>query len=108
MLELNKDNFEAEVTNYTEKPVFIDFWGDKCETCIQMMPDVHKLAEQYGDRIKFCSLNTSGNRRVAIGQKVLGLPTMSIYVNGERTEVLTPDKISSIADIENMIKNFYK
>lgn len=108
MLELNKDNFETEVTNYTEKPVFIDFWGDKCETCIQMMPDVHKLAEQYGDKIKFCSLNTSGNRRVAIGQKVLGLPTMSMYVNGERNEVLTPDKISSIADVENMIKNFYK
>ena len=38
MLELNKDNFEAEVTNYTEKPVFVDFWGDKCEICIEMMP----------------------------------------------------------------------
>ena len=43
MFELTKDNFEAEVTNYTEKPVFVDFWGDKCTTCIEMMPDVHKL-----------------------------------------------------------------
>lgn len=107
MLELNKENFEAEVTNYTEKPVFIDFWGDKCETCIQMMPDVHKLAEQYGDKIKFCSFNTSANRRLAISQKVLGLPTMSIYISGERTKVLTPDKISSVVDIENLIKEFY-
>ena len=31
MFELTKDNFEAEVTNYTEKPVFVDFWGDKCD-----------------------------------------------------------------------------
>lgn len=108
MLELNKDNFDSEVTNYTEKPVFIDFWGDKCETCIQMMPDVHKLAEQYGDKIKFCSFNTSSNRRLAIAQKVLGLPTMSIYINGERTKVLTPDKISSVADIEELVKEFYK
>ena len=31
MVELNKENFEAEVTNYTEKPVFVDYWGDKCK-----------------------------------------------------------------------------
>lgn len=108
MLELTKENFEQEVTNYTEKPVFVDFWGDKCERCIALMPDVHKLEEKYGDKVKFCSLNTSGNRRLAIAQKVLGLPAMIMYVNGERTEVLTPDKIESINDIEEMVKRFYK
>ena len=108
MLEVNKENFESEVTNYKEKPVFVDFWGDKCEVCKQLMPDVHKLEEKYGDKIKFCSLNTSQNRRLAIAQRVLGLPTMIVYVNGEKSEVLTPDKISSIADIEAMVKRFYK
>jgi thioredoxin 1 len=108
MLEVNKENFEAEVTNYKEKPVFVDFWGDKCEVCKQLMPDVHKLEEKYGDKIKFCSLNTSQNRRLAIAQRVLGLPTMIMYVNGEKSEVLTPDKISTIADIEAMVKRFYK
>lgn len=108
MLEVNKENFEAEVTNYKEKPVFVDFWGDKCEVCKQLMPDVHKLEEKYGDKIKFCSLNTSQNRRLAIAQRVLGLPTMIMYVNGEKSEVLTPDKISSIVDIEAMVKRFYK
>lgn len=106
MIEVNKDNFDAEVLNYTEKPVFVDYWGDKCETCKQLMPDVHALEEKYGDKIKFCSLNTSQNRRLAIAQKVLGLPTMIVYVNGEKAEVLTPDKISSAADIEEMLKKF--
>jgi thioredoxin 1 len=105
MIELNKDNFETEVTNYTEKPVFIDFWGDKCETCIALMPDVHKLEEKYGQDIKFCSLNTSQNRRLAIGQKVLGLPTIAVYKNGEKVEVLTPDKVS-ISSIEEMLKKY--
>jgi len=108
MIEVNKDNFEAEVLNYTEKPVFVDFWGDKCTRCLELMPDVHKLEEKYGDKIKFCSLNTSANRRLAIAQKVLGLPTMIMYVNGEKAEVLTPDKINSIEDVENMIKKFYE
>lgn len=108
MLEVNKDNFEAEVLNFAEKPVFVDYWGDKCQKCIELMPDVHKLEEKYGDKVKFCSLNTSQNRRLAIAQKVLGLPTMIVYVNGERAEVLTPDKINTVEDIENMIKRFCK
>ncbi|MCX7951848.1 MAG: thioredoxin family protein [Clostridiales bacterium] len=108
MFEVNKENFEVEVTNYTEKPVFVDFWGDKCERCKELMPDVHALEEKYGDKIKFCSLNTSENRRLAIAQRVLGLPTMIMYVNGEKVEVLTPDKINSVEDIENMIKKFCK
>ena len=106
MIELNKENFEEEVVNCSEKPVFIDFWGDKCEVCIEMMPDIHKLSEKYNDKIKFCSLNTSQNRRLAISQKVLGLPTMAIYKDGEKVEQLTPDKVS-ISSIEDLIKKYY-
>lgn len=105
MLDLNKDNFENEVVNYSEKPVFIDFWGDKCETCIALMPEVHKLEEKYGDKVKFCGLNTSQNRRLAISQRVLGLPTMAIYKNGEKVESLTPDKVT-LATIEEMLKKY--
>jgi len=92
MLELNKDNFDDEVLNYTEKPVFVDFWGD------------HK----YEDKIKFASLNISSARRLAIGQKVLGLPTMIIYKNGEKISTVTPDKISNLEDVENFIKGVYE
>ncbi len=107
MLELNKDNFEAEVTNYTEKPVFVDFWGDKCEICIELMPGVHELEHKYADKIKFASLNTSSARRLAISQKVLGLPTMIIYKNGERAHIATPDRLKTLADVESFIKEVY-
>lgn len=107
MIELTKENFDAEVVNYTEKPVFVDFWGDKCEICKQLMPGVHELEEKYGDKIKFASLNTSGARRLAIAQRVLGLPTMIIYKDGEKSSTVTADKISSISDVENFIKSYY-
>lgn len=107
MIELNKENFEAEVTNYTEKPVFVDFWGDKCEICKELMPGVHGLEEKYGDKIKFASLNISSARRLAIAQKVLGLPTMIIYKNGEKLNTITPDKISTLDDVEDFIKATY-
>lgn len=107
MIELDKENFETEVLNYTEKPVFVDFWGDKCEICKELMPGVHGLEEKYGDKIKFSSLNISKARRLAIGQKVLGLPTMVIYRNGEKLNTITPDKISTLDDVDSFIKAAY-
>lgn len=107
MLELTKENFDEEVVNYTEKPVFVDFWGDKCEICKELMPGVHSLEEKYGDKIKFASLNIGSARRLAIAQRVLGLPTMIIYKNGEKSATITPDKISTLDDVENFIKETY-
>lgn len=107
MIELTKENFDEEVANYTEKPVFVDFWGDKCEICKQLMPGVHDLENKFGDKIKFASLNIGGARRLAISQKVLGLPTMIIYKNGEKLNSITPDKISSLEDVESFINSVY-
>ena len=107
MIELNKDNFEAEVLQ-SDKPVFVDFWGDKCEICKELMPGVHGLEEKYADKIKFASLNIGAARRLAIAQKVLGLPTMIIYNGGEKVATITPDKIATLYDVENFIKTYYE
>lgn len=107
MIELTKENFNDEVVNYTEKPVFVDFWGDKCEICKELMPGVHGLEDKYKDKIKFASLNIGTARRLAISQRVLGLPTMIMYKNGEKVNTITPDKISTLDDVENFIKAYY-
>ena len=108
MIELNKENFEAEVASYSEKPVFVDFWGDKCEVCKELMPGVHELEGKYSDKIKFASLNIGGSRRLAISQRVLGLPTMIIYKDGVKVNTITPENITTIEDVENFIKGVYE
>lgn len=105
MLELNKDNFDAEVLQ-AEGTVIVDFWGEKCEPCRALMPDVHRIAEQYGSKIKFCSLNTTENRRLAISQKVLGLPTFIVYKNGEKAKVISGAEDCTPASVENLVKEF--
>ncbi|MFO7888235.1 MAG: thioredoxin domain-containing protein [Eubacteriales bacterium] len=102
MLELNKKNFEEEVLN-SEGLVLVDFWGDSCEPCKQLMPDVEALSEKYSDKIKFTKLNTTKARRVAISQRVLGLPTILIYRNGEKIEEVNKDNANK-AYIEEAIK----
>ena len=83
MIELTKDNFEAEVTQ-AQGLVFVDFWSEKCEPCMALMPEIVAFAEKNAGRAKFCKLDTAGNRRLAIAQKVMGLPTLVFYKGGEK------------------------
>jgi len=105
MLELDKKTFEPEVLQ-AEGTVFVDFYGDGCVPCQALMPFVHGLADQYdGGKVKFCALNTTKARRVAIGQKVLGLPVMAIYQNGEKVEELVKDDCTE-ESIKAMVEKY--
>ena len=102
MLELDKETFEPEVLNAAET-VFVDFYSDGCEPCKALMPVVEALSEKYGDKLKFVKINTMKARRLAIAQKVLGLPVMAIYKNGEKTTELVKDDCTE-ENIEKMIQ----
>jgi thioredoxin 1 len=103
MIELNKENFDAEVLQ-AAGPVLVDFWGDKCEPCKALMPAVHELAEKYSVNMKMCKLNTTENRRLAIGQKVMGLPTFIVYRNGEKIKEISGAENCTPEIIEDLIK----
>ncbi len=101
MLELDKNNFEAEVLK-SEGYVLVDFWGDGCEPCKALMPDVEALSADYEGKVAFKKLNTSKARRVAISQRVLGLPTFLLYKDGEKIGEVT-GKETTKDDIKKMI-----
>mgnify|MGYP002617249402 CR=1 FL=1 len=65
MLEVDKKTFEDEVLK-AEGYVFVDFFGDGCVPCQALMPHIHAMEGDYGDKIKFTSLNTTKARRLAI------------------------------------------
>ena len=90
MIELNKENFDAEVREVTG-PVSVDFWSPKCDPCMALLPSVEQLAEELEGKVKFCKVNALENRRLCIKEKVLGLPTIQIYNNGEKVVELTKD-----------------
>jgi len=104
MLELTKDNFEAEVLQ-AEGTILVDYYGDGCVPCAALMPHVHAFAEKYGATIKFCALNTTKARRLAIGQKIMGLPVIAIYKGGEKVEELVKDDATPEA-VEAMIQKY--
>jgi thioredoxin len=104
MLVLDKANFETEVLQ-AEGYVLVDFFGDGCAPCEALMPHVMSLSEKYGEQLKFTKLNTTKARRVAIGQKILGLPVVAIYKSGEKIEELVKEDASP-ENVEALIKKY--
>ncbi len=104
MLELDKKNFEEEVLK-ADGYVLVDFWSDGCEPCKALMPHVHELAEKYEGKMKFTSLNTMKARRLAISQKILGLPVIAIYKDGEKVDERVKED-ATIENIEEMVKKY--
>lgn len=104
MLVVDKDTFEAEVLQ-AEGYVLVDYFGDGCAPCAALMPAVEALGEKYGEKVKFTKLNTTQARRLAIGQKIMGLPVIAIYKGGEKIEELVKDDATE-ANIEAMIKKY--
>ena len=101
MIELTKLTFDDEVLK-AEGKILVDFYGDGCVPCAALTPHIHEFAEKYGDKLKFAALNTSKARRLAIGQKVLGLPVIAIYENGEKIKELVKDDATP-ENVEAMI-----
>ena len=104
MVEVTKDNFEEEVLK-AEGAVLVDFFGDGCVPCEALMPHVHAMEDTFGKQIKFTALNTTKDRRLAIGQKILGLPVIAIYKDGAKIDECVKDD-ATVENIEAMIKKY--
>jgi thioredoxin 1 len=104
MLDLTKENFEEEVLK-AQGTVLVDFCSDGCVPCQALMPFVHSMEAKHGSKIKFTSLNITRARRLAIGQRILGVPVIAIYQRGEKVEELVKDDATE-ANIEAMIAKY--
>lgn len=90
MMELDKDNFDPVVL--ADEGIFlVDFWSRSCETCAETMPGLESLERELAGKARFGSVDIQGNRRLAIREKVLGLPTVAIYRRGERVAVFSKE-----------------
>ncbi len=103
MILLDKDTFGDEVLQ-AEGYVLVDFFGDGCVPCEALLPEIVALSEQYGEKVKFTKINTTKARRLAISQRVLGLPTVILYKDGKKVEEVTKEAATKTS-VEEMIKS---
>lgn len=93
MIEVNADNFEAEVKR-SDLPVVVDFWGPKCVPCLALMDTVMALGDEFEGKVKFCKVNVAENRRLAMGLKVMGLPSFLFFKGGDVLDRISGEGVS--------------
>ena len=81
MLEITKDNFEAEVTA-SQTPVALDFWAPWCGPCRALAPVLDEVMAQLGDSVVVGKVNVDEQPELAATYGVVSIPTMILFKGG--------------------------
>lgn len=84
VVTLTEENFEKEVLQ-SDIPVLVDFWATWCGPCKMMSPIIDEVAEEVST-VKFCKLNTDEADSIALKYKVMSIPTLMLFKNGEKVK----------------------
>jgi len=104
LVEITNDNFNKEILQ-SEIPVIVDFWAAWCGPCRALSETFKRLASQFEGQVKFVKVNVDEASEVTSKYKIMSIPTMLIFKNGEVVETLIGLRpASAIADLLNKIK----
>lgn len=85
MIDLNDENFEAEVLN--KKGLFlIDFWSPTCPPCQKMSLILDNVAQELGGKVGFGKLSIFEGPETAKKYKIPATPTIIIFRDGKVIE----------------------
>ena len=74
--------FVAEVLE-NDKPVVVDYWAEWCGPCRQVTPILEEIASEHADKIDVVKLNVEENPVTSQRYRILNIPTLSVFKDGE-------------------------
>ncbi|MFM7407662.1 MAG: thioredoxin [Cuspidothrix sp.] len=85
--QVTDTSFKQEVLD-SELPVLVDFWAPWCGPCRMVAPVVEEIATQYQGMLKVVKVNTDENPNVASQYGIRSIPTLMIFKNGEKVDMV--------------------
>lgn len=82
IVHINADEFESIVLK-SSIPVIVDFYSEDCAPCEVLAPIYEKMADKYGQHIKFIKILRQANRDFAKSLNVSSSPTVLFYKDGK-------------------------
>lgn len=85
VVEITTSTWDKEVLE-SKGIVMVDFWAVWCGPCRMIAPTVEELAKEYAGKIKVGKLNTDENSDIASRYKIMGIPTIMFFKDGQKVD----------------------
>lgn len=60
----DQNGTSSRLSDFQDKPVFLNFWATWCPPCIAEMPDIQDLYDNYSDRVAFLLVTDESPEKV--------------------------------------------
>jgi thioredoxin 1 len=103
IVNVTKDNFELEIAKY-EGVVLVDFWASWCGPCRRFGEVLEVLSKEKIENLKIAKINIDEEEDLAEVFRVMSIPTVLIYKNGELKENFLGGR--SLEDLKEILKQY--
>lgn len=88
------------------KLVLVDFWAEWCGPCRMMAPVFEETSEEYAGKVVFAKINVDDNRDLAKQYRIMSIPQLLLFENGEQKGNIIGFNDDPKADIANLISKY--